>query len=138
MSAPKTRPPVLQRRALKAKARRARFDEQRALGSGGIGNRYVLVNPEKLAPARTFFGTPDFVERGHYVARAFVCKTCGAEQVWTETQQKWWYEVAKGDVWSLAIRCRPCRRQEQARRTAARQVHLGGLAKKRKSGKSAG
>ena len=59
---------------------------------------------------------PEFVEIGYYVDRPFTCRDCGAPQVWTATQQKWWYEVAFGDVWTTAVRCRPCRR---ARRIAS-------------------
>jgi len=52
--------------------------------------------------------------------------------VWTATQQKWWYESAKGDVWTVAVLCRPCRIRERDRKTAARKVHQEGLAKKGK------
>ena len=91
-----------------------------------------MVNPENLHPTNSY-GTPDFVKRGYYVDMAFNCKFCGAAQVWSETQQKWWYESAKGDVWTKAVLCRPCRKREQARRAAAREVHLAGLAAKRKN-----
>jgi len=30
--------------------------------------------------------------------------------VWTAEQQKWWYEVAKGPIFSVAVRCRECRK----------------------------
>jgi hypothetical protein len=45
-------------------------------------------------------------------------------------QQKWWYETAKGDVFTKAVRCRACRTKERARKAAARRVHLEGLARK--------
>ncbi|NJN62990.1 MAG: hypothetical protein HC795_17065 [Coleofasciculaceae cyanobacterium RL_1_1] len=63
----------------------------------------------------------------------FVCKDCGVIQVWRNTQQKWWYEVMKGDIWTIAVRCRPCRTQERDRKATARQIHLAGL--KAKDGK---
>ena len=47
-----------------------------------------------------------------YVDRPFVCRDCGESQVWTAKQQKWWYEIAKGHINSVAIRCRPCRKKE--------------------------
>jgi Probable zinc-ribbon domain len=90
----------------------------------------VAVNEELLAPNNSY-GAPDFVTRGFYVDRPFRCKDCGKDQVWTATQQKWWYEVAKGFAWSTAIRCRACRRQEQERQANARQVHLEGTARKK-------
>lgn len=78
------------------------------------------------------YGAPQFVYRGYYVDAPFRCKDCGKEEVWTATQQKWWYEIAKGYVYSTATRCRSCRRKEQARRKEARRVHLEGLSRKRR------
>lgn len=91
---------------------------------------YVLVNPDNLHSTNSY-DIPDFVTRGYYVDRPFTCKDCGIAQEWTATQQKWWYESAKGDVWTIAIRCRPCRRREQARKAAARASSEAGLARKR-------
>jgi hypothetical protein len=95
--------------------------------------RGVLVNVSALAPNNSY-GTPDFVQRGYYVDRAFRCKTCGKEEVWTATRQKWWYEVAKGFVYSTATLCHACRRKEQARKSDARRIHLEGLARKARQG----
>jgi Probable zinc-ribbon domain len=97
----------------------------------------VLVNPQNLRPTNSY-DTPDFVKRGFYVDRPFDCKACGAAQVWTATQQKWWYESAQGDVWTVAVLCKPCRRREQVRKAAARAVHLDGLAKKAAARRGAG
>jgi hypothetical protein len=91
---------------------------------------HVLVNPANLAPTNSY-STPDFIVRGYYVDRPFNCKDCGRAEIWSATQQKWWYESAKGDVWTVAVRCRPCRRRERERRNAARRVDLDGLARKR-------
>jgi ribosomal protein L40E len=85
------------------------------------------VNPERLGPNPSY-DIPEYVERGYYVDLPFHCKDCGAEQVWRATQQKWWYETAKGDPWSTAVRCRACRRKEQRRKAEAREVHLAGIA----------
>lgn len=54
----------------------------------------------------------------YYVDRPFTCRDCGREEIWTAAQQKWWYEVAKGSLYSTAVRCRDCRR---ARRNARQQ-----------------
>ncbi len=81
------------------------------------------VNPELLAQYNSY-GSPEFVRRGYYVDLPFTCSDCKAEQVWTATQQKWWYEVAKGYPYSGPKRCRECRRKvretraENARRSA--------------------
>jgi len=87
------------------------------------------VNEALLAPYNSY-GVPDFVARGFYVDMPFLCKDCGKDELWTGTQQKWWYEVAKGSVYSGPLRCRACRRKEQARRDEARRVHLEGLERK--------
>jgi Probable zinc-ribbon domain len=131
-----SRPPILERRRLKRGVKEAEaareMERERAKAQRKLEKKHVLVNPENLAPNRSY-GTPDFVRRGYYLDLQFNCKSCGAAQVWTETQQKWWYEAAKGDVWAVAVLCRPCRRKEQARRAAAREVHFAGLAAKGKN-----
>jgi hypothetical protein len=92
-------------------------------------SRMVPVNEELLAPNNSY-GAPAFVSRGYYIDIPFRCVDCGREEVWTGSQQKWWYEIAKGFVYSSAVRCRACRRKEQARRNEARRVHLEGTARK--------
>jgi hypothetical protein len=47
--------------------------------------------------------------RLYYRDYEFTCVDCGVKQVWTAEQQKWWYEVAKGSIYSVAKRCRACR-----------------------------
>jgi hypothetical protein len=90
----------------------------------------VVVKVSNLRHTNSY-GTPDFVTRGYYLDLLFACKGCGKSEVWSPTQQRWWYEVAKGDVWTVANRCRPCRQRERARRNAAREVAEAGMAKKR-------
>jgi Probable zinc-ribbon domain len=90
----------------------------------------VAVNVESLAPNNSY-DTPDFVKRGYYVDKEFECKECGRQEIWTAAQQKWWYEIAKGFVYSTAKLCRSCRRRERERRTEARRVHLEGLIRKK-------
>jgi len=82
----------------------------------------VLVNPTLLRPTNSY-DIPDFVQREFYVDRPFVCKDCG--------KAEWWYETARGDVWTVAVRCRPCRRRERERKTEVRRIQLEGIAKKR-------
>lgn len=72
-------------------------------------------------------GVPDFVTRGYYVKHPFTCIDCGKAEVWTATQQKWWYEVAKGSAWTTAQRCRLYWQRERERRDEVRRVHLEGL-----------
>lgn len=63
---------------------------------------------------------PAEIRRGYYEDKPFTCVDCKAPQVWTATQQKWWFEVAKGYTYSYAQRCRPCRAAARAKKAAAR------------------
>ena len=90
------------------------------------------VNAALLRPDGSY-SIPDYVERGYYLDKSFTCKDCGKQEVWSATQQKWWYEIAKGGVWTMATRCRLCRRRERERRNEARRVHLEGVARKKKN-----
>ena len=80
--------------------------------------RGALVNRAALAPNGSY-SRPEFVERGYYSDQPFDCIDCGKSEVWTAQQQKWWYEVAKGDIFTIARRCRDCRRKERERRANA-------------------
>jgi len=94
--------------------------------------RIVPVNEQLPAPYNNY-GAPDFVGRGYYVDRPFRCVDCGKEEIWTGAQQKWWYEVAKGFVYSTANRCRPCRRKRREKSAASRRIHLEGVTRKRQA-----
>jgi len=72
----------------------------------------VLVNREALAPYNSY-GEPHFVARGYYVDQTFECARCDAVETWRAAQQKWWYEVAKGQVYSTARFCTKCRRKRR-------------------------
>jgi hypothetical protein len=75
----------------------------------------VPVSPELLA-AFNSYGQPDWLRRGYYLDTPFRCADCGKDEVWTATQQKWWFEVAKGYAYSTAIRCRACRKADREKR----------------------
>jgi hypothetical protein len=92
--------------------------------------RFIAVNEALLAPNNSY-GAPDFVRRGYYIDRPFSCVDCGKEGVWTGSQQKWWYEVAKGFVYSTAVRCRLCRRKKREQSANSRRIHLEGIERKR-------
>jgi Probable zinc-ribbon domain len=91
-------------------ARREAMKERDLLAARARG---IPVNPVELAPYK--YDSPDFVARGFYSDRPFDCEMCGEPQVWTAEQQKWWYEVAKGSVYSYAKHCRPCRQASRRR-----------------------
>lgn len=109
-----------------AKRTADRFKRESDLSGGG-----VPVKRDALAPNNSY-GHPDYVARGYYLDKPFTCAACGSEEIWTASQQKWWYEVAKGYVYSTAKLCRACRRRERDRRLEARRVHLNGIAAKAK------
>ena len=90
----------------------------------------VPVNESSLAPYKSY-GAPGYVMRGYYQDVPFRCQGCDKKETWTAAQQKWWYEVAKGYVYSTAKVCRPCRKKAQARRAEARRVHLDGVVRKK-------
>jgi hypothetical protein len=85
--------------------------------------RGVAVDPTALVPYNSY-SQPDFVKRGYYVDKPFVCQDCGLSQTWTAAQQKWWYEVAKGVVFSTATHCRACRQRRRA--PGGQAQHRGG------------
>ncbi len=87
----------------------------------------IPANQQELQHNNTCGLLPEY-----YVDKPFTCRDCGVLELWTAKQQKWWYEVAKGYIDSTAVRCRPCRKKEQARKATAREVHQRGLAEKAK------
>jgi len=94
------------------KARKARAAELPASPLAPVGT--FPVNRSNLVPYNSY-GDPLFVRRGWYEDKAFTCQDCGAEEIWTAAQQKWWYEDSKGYVYSTAIRCRACRLNKRIR-----------------------
>ena len=75
-------------------------------------HRLTAVNHAALAHHNSW-GYPEFVLRGYYLDQAFECACCGAAEIWRATQQKWWYEVVKGAVYSTAKYCAGCRRKRR-------------------------
>ncbi len=82
----------------------------------------VMADPAQLAHNNTYGALPLY-----YVDRAFTCRSCGAEDLWTAKQQKWWYEIAKGNINTTAKYCRACRQERRVRVDEARRVHVEGL-----------
>ena len=118
----------------KRRARQSKTGRDEMRMNNSISHDFIPVNAELLAPNNSY-GVPDFVTRGYYVDRKFCCMDCGKEEVWTGTQQKWWYEVAKGFVYSTAVRCRVCRRKKGEQSAASRRIHLQGIERKKQARK---
>ena len=86
----------------------------------------VAADPVQLSHNNTYGALPRF-----YVDKVVQCRECGKEEVWPAERQKWWYEVAKGNINTQAVLCRSCREVEKERKAEARRVHLEGMARKR-------
>ena len=69
----------------------------------------VLADINKLAHINTYGDLPTY-----YVDYPFKCEDCGSKEIWTAEQQKWFYEEAKGHIWAVAVRCRPCRKKRKS------------------------
>jgi hypothetical protein len=112
--------------------RRKRQDESRTEGRDATPATppgSAPCDPSLLKPYNSY-GKPPFVACGYYLDIEFTCRDCGKREIWKAPQQKWWYETAKGNVESRAVRCRACRKIERERRERARHIHQEGLRKK--------
>lgn len=89
----------------------------------------AAVDCTRLAPYNSY-GEPEFVRRGYYQDQPFVCVDCHAPGVWHARRQKWWYEIAQGNVWSHAVRCAACRARRRDMREQGRRTWLVGLQRK--------
>jgi hypothetical protein len=102
---------------------------------------YAMGDPESQRKAGIVFADPNELKHNntygilptYYLDKPFTCVDCGSEEAWTAKQQKWWYEIAKGNINSTAIRCRPCRNIKQELKAEARRIHLEGIARKKNS-----
>lgn len=82
-------------------------------------NGAVMADRTQLAHNNTYGPLPGF-----YVDQVVVCRQCGKEEVWPAERQKWWYEVAKGNINSRAVLCRACRIKEKAGNAESRREQL--------------
>lgn len=98
---------------------------------GKVPVDYGSLAPNRaLTTRRLWPPIPDFMVRGWYEDQPFTCVDCGAVEVWLASQQKSWFEAAKGNIFSCAIRCRVCREKERLRRDEARRAYYEGLLRK--------
>ena len=112
----------------KAKEKDELAEEDRKLSRRALELGLVPINRAKLH-SRSVMGCLGVRTLGgrFYLDHEFECKDCGKTEVWTGRQQKWWYEVARGEMEQVAVRCRSCRQKENRRKEEARRVHLEGL-----------
>jgi hypothetical protein len=107
----------------------------RAKANAAIDPRYdepppgaIFADPEKLKHNNTYDTLPKF-----YIDKAITCRQCGKEEVWPANRQKWWYEEAKGNIFTEAVFCRACRAVSKEKKAEARRIHFEGLSKKQKT-----
>ena len=86
--------------------------EAEAQARGGLPPDAIPADPSQQTPNNSY-GPPLY-----YQNVEFTCVDCGVAEVWTAEQQNWWYEVAKGSIYSGPKSCRPCR-------DAHREAHQG-------------
>ncbi|MCX6847835.1 MAG: zinc-ribbon domain containing protein [Verrucomicrobia bacterium] len=70
----------------------------------------------------------------YYRDISFHCKDCRKHEMWSATQQRWYYEIAKGSLLSQATRCRACRKKH--REETLRQRELLRLHREKKAAES--
>lgn len=92
---------------------------------GPIPDWAIPVNPAEVVYRTAIITLPLF-----YVDKEFICKDCGESEIWTARQQKWWYEIAKGNFESTAVRCRACRNKIKAEKEEQRK-HMEDMANKK-------
>jgi len=93
---------------------------KRAKALTGIDPRYaegslppgaVMADHTQLQHNNTYDCLPQF-----YLDKVVVCRNCGREEVWPAERQKWWYEVAKGNINSKAVLCSSCRQTKKSKK----------------------
>jgi hypothetical protein len=72
----------------------------------------VLADASKLSHINTYGSLPDF-----YLDRPFTCRVCGKREIWKATDQKWYYEEAKGHIDARAVECHACRAAKKRTKT---------------------
>jgi hypothetical protein len=110
-----------------ARRRKRLAAEGRLVRGVEVPPKAVPADPSKQSRQGTY------AERFYYVDQEFTCVGCGVTEVWTSTQQKWYYEVARGSIYGRANRCRACRRRR--REELARQRALLAMARRTKATK---
>ncbi len=84
----------------------------------------IKADTNQLAHNNTYELLPQY-----YVDRPYTCRDCGADEIWTAKQQKWWYETIKGHIDSTAVRCRRCRNIIKKQKLEQKK-HMGEMAQR--------
>ncbi|WP_158538144.1 zinc-ribbon domain containing protein [Corallincola holothuriorum] len=83
------------------------------------------VDSTKINFGKGGFGiAPEF-----YYDQEFECIDCGAKEIWTAPQQKWWYEEVQAYYCAKAVRCKKCRAKIKQKRDEQKR-HMEEMAKR--------
>jgi hypothetical protein len=88
---------------------REREEREAAAELAARRDRGAPVDPARIPPYPDVLRDSDGSYRDFFEDIEFTCQDCGAEQVWPAVDQKWWFEVAGGSLYSRAARCATCR-----------------------------
>jgi transcription elongation factor Elf1 len=112
-------------REKKLKRRRRRLEAQGRMVNGvEVPDGAIPADISKQAPA-------GYSSRYYYRDKEFTCVECGAVEVWTAKDQKWYFEVIKAHPASEAIRCSKCRKKRRINKAEQRR-HMEEVAEKSK------
>jgi hypothetical protein len=64
----------------------------------------LKADHNQLKHINTYGFLPEF-----YKGVDFICRDCGAKEVWSAVSQKFYYEICKGHIDARAVRCKSCR-----------------------------
>ena len=124
------------------KQRRLEIKERRLARAKAMANGYNTDTLLHHVPADAVMADLSILQSNNntygplpvfYVDRPFACRKCATEEVWTAKQQKWWYEVALGDINTTAVHCRSCRMVERKRVEEARRISAEGMKRKQEA-----
>ncbi|WP_196161438.1 zinc-ribbon domain containing protein [Reinekea sp. G2M2-21] len=116
---------IKNKRAERAAILKSELEGKRYLEAKALSNTVVKANHNELLHNNTYGRFPDY-----YYDVVFNCVECGAAALWTAKAQKWWYEIAKGSIWSTASRCPACRKKRREEKEAQKR-HMDDMANKR-------
>jgi len=84
--------------------RKPRYLRKEASEADAPVPRRIQADISQQAPYSGFGSVPLY-----YEDKEFTCDHCGEVETWTAEDQKWWFETAKGHVYTRAKRCLRCR-----------------------------
>ncbi len=115
---------IKQKRTGKAVFLKAEREDRVVMSAKASLSTVVKADHFELAHNNTYGSLPEY-----YHDIVFNCIECGESSLWTAKSQKWWYEVAKGSIFSKGSRCEKCRKLRRDAK-AEQKKHMAEMAKK--------